>query len=573
MPLSPLPQKALDFMDWPWSQMEPYYQELVARPLNEANIASWLADWSHLKKLVDETYARLQLANSRDTANEQAERRYYSFLDHVYPSIQAADQKLKEKLLTSGLTAPGFEIPLRNLRVEAALFREANLPLLAEEHKLGSAYNKIVGAQTVQWEGSETTAQQLRLKAQTPDRETRERVWRLLSARQLADREVVNALWVKFMSLRGQIAANAGFPEYRAYRWQQQLRFDYTPANCLQFHQAIEEVVVPAATRVYEKLRSRLAIDNIRPWDLDYELYPMHFPPLKAYSTPKELEERTAVIFQRVSPKVGAYFETMRREGLLDLENRKGKAPGAFCTSFATLGQPFVFCNSVGLSNDVRTLLHEAGHAFHVFERSKLPYHHQWRTGMEFNEVASMAMELLAIPYLPASQGGFYSEAGARRAILEQLENLLLFWPYMAIVDAFQHWVYVNHAAASQPSNCDAKWVELWQRFIPSVDWSGLHPELETGWHRKQHIHRTPFYYIEYGLAQLGAVQLWANALQDQEGAVESYLNALALGGTLPLPRLYETAGARFAFDAETLRAAVRLVESKIKESEVAIMA
>jgi oligoendopeptidase F len=555
---------ALEFMDWTWPQMDPFYQELAGRTLSEANLPGWLDDWSGLRKLVDETYARLQLGTTRDTTDKAAERRFHAFLDHVYPPIQSADQQLKEKLLASGLKPAGMEIPLRNLQAEADLFREANLPLMTEEHKLGSEYNKIIGAQTVQWEGEELTLQKLRARTQVPERETRARAWRLAAQRQLADREAIDELWVRFLAVRRKLADNAGRPDYRAFRWQQQLRFDYTPEDCKAFHRAIEEVAVPAAARIYERRRRALGVDSLRPWDLDLDLYPLRLPPLHAYSTFEELEARAAAIFKQVDPRLGDFFGTMRREGLLDLENRKGKAPGAFCTSFATLQRPFVFMNAVGLAADVRTLLHECGHAFHVFERTRLPYHHQWRSGMEFNEVASMAMELLATPYLEASLGGFYSKEGAAQAVTEQLERIILFWPYMAVVDAFQHWVYENHAAASDPARCDAQWAELWRRFMPGVDWGGLEEEAMTGWHRKLHIHRYPFYYVEYGLAQLGSVQVWRNALQDQAGAVRAYLQALALGGTAPLPELYAAAGAKFAFDAGTLRMAVELCESRM---------
>ncbi len=562
---------APEFMNRSWSQMEPFYRQLAAFPLNESNVSDWIGDWSHLRKLVDETYARLQLTTSQNTMDGQAERRYHAFLENVYPPIQTADQKLKEKLLASGLRPAGMEIPLRNMQAEADLFREANLPLMTEEQKLGLEYNKIIGGQTVPWEGEEVTLQKLRAKSQTPDRELRERAWRLAARRQLDDREAVNALWKRLMVVRRKLAVNAGLPDYRAYRWQQQLRFDYTPADCLQLHRAIEEVAVPAATRIYERRRQELGVDSLRPWDLDLDLYPLQFPALHAYDTFAELERSAAAIFQQVDPQLGSYFETMRRENLLDLENRKGKAPGAFCTSFATRQRPFVFMNAVGLSADVRTLLHETGHAFHVFERTRLPYHHQWRSGMEFNEVASMAMELLATPYLEESLGGFYSKGDAARAINEQLERIILFWPYMAVVDAFQHWVYEHHAEASDPENCDAKWTELWERFMPGVDWSGLEEEAMTGWHRKLHIYRYPFYYIEYGLAQLGSVQVWRNALEDQAGAVRRYRQALALGGTVPLPQLYETAGAKLAFDAPTLKAAVDLIETQIEKFGLAL--
>ncbi|HEX9617698.1 MAG TPA: M3 family metallopeptidase, partial [Anaerolineales bacterium] len=253
---------------------------------------------------------------------------------------------------------------------------------------------------------------------------------------------------------------------------------------------------------------------------------------------------------------------------LLDLENRKGKAPGGYCDDFKATRRPFIFMNAVGLHDDVQTLLHEGGHAFHLFEMIHLPYFHQLETPMEFNEVASMAMELLAAPYLSAEQGGFYSQEDTARARIEHLEACLLFWPYMVVVDAFQHWVYENHQEARDPANCDAKWTELWERFMPGVDWSGLEAERATGWQRKLHIHEDPFYYVEYGLAQLGAFQVWGNALKDQAGAVAAYRKALSLGGTATLPQLYATAGARLAFDAGTLSSAIRLAEETITKLE-----
>jgi oligoendopeptidase F len=271
-----------------------------------------------------------------------------------------------------------------------------------------------------------------------------------------------------------------------------------------------------------------------------------------------------AAIFQRVDPELAQYFEIMRNEGLLDLENRKGKAPGGYCTGFPVAQRPFIFMNAVGLSGDVRTLLHESGHAFHNFERFRLPYFQQRIPGLEFAEVASMAMELLASPYLSGGEEGLYSEADARRFRLAHLENILLFWPYMAAVDAFQHWIYTHHPAASDPENCDLRWLELWGQYLPGVDWSGLEAAAMTGWQRKQHIFRYPYYYVEYGVAQLGAVQVWRNALNDPAAALASYRRALSLGGTATLPELYKACGARFAFDAATLGEAVELIEQTI---------
>ena len=562
------PPTITEFMSAAWTDLEPHYQSLLARLFDSACIAVWLADWSELRKLVDETYARLQLTSFQDTTDAEAEQRYYSFLENLYPKLQAADQQLKKKLLESGLEPEGMRVPLMRMRAEAQIFRDENLPLQTEERKLGSIYSKITGGQSIEYQGDSLTLQKAAAKMHTSDRAVREQLWRMASERQLQDRAAINALWMQAMELRQQIAANADLPDYRAYQGQQLHRFDYTPQDSKEFFEAIAEVAVPAAERVYARHCARLGLDSLRPWDLEREQSTMRFPGIQAYAKPEDFDAIAEGVFKQVDPELGAYFAAMRRENLLDLQNRPGKSPGAFCTSFATQARPFIFMNAVGLETDVRVLLHEAGHAFHVFERSRLPYHHQWRANMEFNEVASTAMEFLAAPYLSKSQGGYFSEADAARARVQHLENTLLFWPYMAIVSSFQHWVYEHPAQSSNSAECDTQWGALNARFMPSLDWSGLEDALATGWHRKLHIHRYPFYYIEYGLSQLGAVQIWANALRDQARALAAYRSALALGGTATISELYAAAGARLAFDAQTLGAAVDLLERTILELE-----
>jgi oligoendopeptidase F len=275
-----------------------------------------------------------------------------------------------------------------------------------------------------------------------------------------------------------------------------------------------------------------------------------------------------ADIFRQVDPQLGVYFDIMRAENLLDLDNRKGKAAVGYCEDFPLAQRPFIFMNAVGTGADVQTLLHEFGHAVHAFETYHFPYAQQVQYGTEIAELASISMEFLATRYLPASGGGIYSEADAARAQIEQLEFSIRFWPFMAVVDAFQHWVYLNHAAASDPANCDAKWGELWDRFMPGVDWKGFEAEKATGWHRKLHIFQYPFYYVDYGLARLGAVQVWANSLQDPAEALRKYRYALSLGATRPLPDLFAAAGAGLAFDVDTLGPAVELMETTIAELE-----
>jgi oligoendopeptidase F len=557
-----LPTAVSDFRDWDWAKIAPYFDDLEARPLGADSVDGWLRDWTHLHELITETYTRAEVATTLDTTDKAAEEFFNHYLEQILEPGRAAEQKLKEKLLASGLAPDGFAIPLRNMRAEADLFRAANLPLLTEEEKLGLEYDRLIGAQTVEWEGEERTLVQLRPLLQDADRARRERAWRLSAERQLADRAAINANWEKLFALRVQLAANADLPDYRAYAWQMRLRFAYTPDDCLRFHDAIEQVVVPAAERVYARRRERLGYDTLRPWDLEVD--PLGRAPLRPFKTVDKLESGIESIFQQVDPALGGYFQTMRGEGLLDLENRKGKAPGGYCTDFAYIRRPFVFMNAVGVHDDVQTMLHEGGHAFHIFESAHLPYAQQAEVPIEFAEVASMAMELLAAPYLTTAHGGFYDEADAARARIEKLEEMLTFWPYMAVVDALQHWIYTS-GAGGDPAQIDAKWAELWGRFMRGVDWSGLDDVLMTGWQRKLHIHQVPFYYVEYGIAQVGAVQVWRSSLTDQAGAVANYRRGLALGGTAALPDLFSAAGAALSLDAATLGAAVDLIEREIE--------
>jgi oligoendopeptidase F len=557
-----------EFMTLDRDGIEPFYQVLQEINLDEGSLDRWMEGWSDLRKLVDERYARLSLATELDTTDEEAEKQYHDFLGNIYPSIRVADQKLKEKLLASELEPVGMKLILKKMRTEADFFCEENLPLMTEESKLGTQYSKILGAQTIDWEGEELTLTQVKSKMQSPDRAKRKKLWELMSQSQLDDRDEINQLWGKFMDIRAELANNAGYSDYRSFRWLQRLRLDYTPEDSKEFIEAIKQVAVPAATRVYERYKTRLNIDKVRPWDLLNNQTTFSLPAIKAFETEEEFISRVGDIFNRLDPVLGGYYQTMRENQLFDLMNRKGKGPGGFCTTFATVGQPFIFMNATGKSADVRVLFHESGHAFHDFEIFNLPYHHQWRTDMEFAEVASTAMELLSEPYLAKDMGGFMSTENAARTRLLNLEEKLLFWPYMAVVVAFQHWVYENHKEGKNPAACDAKWSTLVDEYMPGIDWSGYEDVKMTGWHRKLHIHQEPFYYIEYGLAALGAFQIMQNARQDQAKAIQDYRRALALGGTVSLPELYRASGANLSFDAQTLGDVVELIEENLANLE-----
>ncbi|HNB54140.1 MAG TPA: M3 family metallopeptidase, partial [Anaerolineales bacterium] len=419
------------FLTLPWTDIQPYFDTLETQPLTPDTVETWLADWSRLSELLQERATAVRVATVQDTTNAEAETAFKDYLQNIFPHAQKANHALTQKLLASGLTPAGMEIPLREMRVDAELFRETNLPLQAAEHQNALRFNKLVGAQTVTWGDEETTITQLGPLYQQSDRATREQMWRLIDAREQADRAAINELWAEVLDLRLKQAANAGYPgDYRAYRWQRLKRFDYTPEDCRTFHAAIEQVAVPAAGRVYEKHRAPLGVDTLRPWDLDLyqQTYPIFADDIQPFDGEKELLDRGSAIFHHVDPALGVYFDTMRNAGLIDFLNRKGKGPGAFCTSYEAQHLPFIFGNAVGQAADVNTLLHESGHAFHGFETFKLPYTHQRNPPMEFNEVASMAMELLSAPYLTHDFGGYYTPAQAARARLGHLEKNLLFW-------------------------------------------------------------------------------------------------------------------------------------------------
>jgi oligoendopeptidase F len=568
-----LPNSPQEIIAWTWSAIEPHYKDLEARPLSAAKVDDWLADWSSVSERIEEMSSRLSVATSVNTADKEAEARMTAFLEEIFPKVMAAEQKLKEKLLASKLELKGFDIPMRNMRAEAGLFRESNLTLLADQQKLSIEYDKIYGAQTVEWEGEEITLTRLAMNFQQPDRARREKAWHLKAERQLSDRKAINDLWLKCMDVRARIAKNADKPSYREYTWVQKLRFDYGPDDCKSFTAAIEKVVVPSATRIYQKRKQALGLDTLRPWDLVDGWFSRPtpaagIPQLIPFASIEELKSKTSAVFHHVDPVLGGYFDSMVAEGLTDLDNRKNKAPGAYCASYTSIRKPFIFVNAVGTHDDVMTTLHESGHSFHIFETAKLPYIHQLVVPMEFAEVASMGMELLASPYLTKTNGGFYLDAEAARARVEHLESMILFWPFMAVIDSFQQWVYENPKMGADPAACDKKWGELWDRFIPGVDWTGLEEIKVTGWHRKLHIHQVPFYYVEYGLAQLGAVQIFGNARTDQVSAVAAYRKALSLGGMVTLPELFATARAKFAFDTPTVRKAVDLMELVVSELE-----
>ncbi len=553
-----------------WETFKPFFESLQETEIASEDRRSWLENWSELLSLLSEAINWIYIQKTIDTTNEEVERAFLDYIENVAPHVQVADQALKERLLSLDLNdMPDMTLVLRNLRGEVALFREENVPLQTELAKLENQYDKLTGSLSTAWEGEEKNLNQLNALLKDKDRATRECAWQAMMALWHSRRDELNQLYTDMLVLRRQLSDNADLSDYRAYAFREKGRFDYTPEDCFTFHEAIETAVVPAARRIYEKKRQRLGLDVLRPWDVDVDT--SDAPPLAPYQGQDELIQGSLNILNQVDPALGHHFATMAEENLLDLETRQGKALGGYCTELRVRKRPFIFMNGVGIHDDVQTLLHEAGHAFHVFEATELPLIWQTNVPMEFCEVASMSMELMAAPYLTQEHGGFYSASEAARARIEHLEGIILFLPYMAVVDAFQHWVYTHPDEAADSAACDKAWDDLWQRFMPDVDWTGLEEMCMSGWHRKLHIFTVPFYYIEYGMAQIGALQVWQNAIQNEETAVAAYRKALALGGTQTLPELFATAGVEFRFDTTLLAELVNLIEQTISDLEASL--
>jgi oligoendopeptidase F len=523
-------------------------------------VEAWLADWSRLEAMLTEAASRAMIRYTVDTRDKDAEQDHLRFSMEILPQAEERSVALQKRLVASGYVSPALETTLRGFKTSIEIFRDANVPIMSalEEHSV--SYQRITGGMTAPWEGKVLPLPQLAPFLKEPDRGVRERAFRASTAPYMAARDELAALFDRMYGLRQQLARNAGFDSFRDYVFKAKLRFDYSPADCERFHDAVERHVMPAYNRLMTHRREQLGLGSLRPWDLAVDLYGAK--PLRPFSDGAELAGRARAVFDRVDPALGAQFGVMIDEQLLDLDSRAGKAPGGYCDTLHWSGRPFIFMNAVGLIDDVMTLMHEAGHAFHAFAAGRLPLVWQRHPGSEACELASMSMELLSAPHLERPLG-YFAPDDLRRARLEHLEDVIVTLAHVASVDAFQHWIYTDPDGADAAAR-DAAWLRIRSRFDQGVDWSGLERERIARWYRQLHVFLYPFYYIEYGIAQLGALQVWRNSLRDPAEAVRRYRDALALGNTRPLPDIYAAAGARLAFDADTIGELVQLVEEQV---------
>jgi oligoendopeptidase F len=559
-----IPDSPDAFKDATWEEVLPYYEALASKPLDRSNVEEWLADWSRFESLLSEAGALTSFEYSCDTTDPERESAQLRFGTQISPKAQEQRVRLERRLVELGYVRPGLETVVERFRNHMQLFNEANVPLFAELSSLSTRWSKVNGALSVEWEGEEKTPAQLLPYLLSNDRAMRERAFRLRARPYLEQHGVLAEIFDRMLDLRQQVARNAGFANYRDFAHREKNRFDYTPTDCLRFHEAVESAVLPAAERIMERRRRRMSLDRLRPWDMDVD--PEGRLPLKPFQEIDTFIDRAAAVFAHVDPEFRVYFQRMAHAKLLDLDNRKGKAPGGYCQTLAFSKMPLIFMNAVGIDSDLTTLLHESGHAFHSFEASELPILFQRHPGSEMAEVASMSMELLAAPFIDRANGGYYSDEEARRSRTELLEGIVLFFPHCASVDAFQQWVYTDDEGRDAGAR-DAKWLELRRRFEGDVvDWSGLDSERIARWYQQPHFYAAPFYYIEYGIAQLGALQVWRNSLHGRADAVRKYREALALGATRPMPDLFKAAGARMIFDSDGMRELIELVEEELNK-------
>ncbi|MFZ9970322.1 MAG: M3 family oligoendopeptidase [Bacteroidia bacterium] len=550
------------FLPHPWAieskeDVLPYFDELLSRPLESAeSFADFLSDCSELESALSEDMAWRYIRMTCDTQNSEYERRYLAFVQDIQPHLAAYEDRLNRKIAESQwaqkLDDSAYRIYLRGIQGAIELFREENIDIQSQLATLAQEYSSLQGAMTVELGGETLTLQQASNRLMRTHRAEREEAWKAMSQRRLADAQALNDLFDKMVALRHQMALNAGFDNYRDYMFKALGRYDYTPSDCFAFHESVEKHVVPLHRALMEKRKAAMSLDELKPWDTSVD--PEGRAPLEPFQGGEELLSKCLDILNRLDPYFHSCLETMREKGLLDLESRIGKAPGGYNYPLARTNMPFIFMNASGNLRDVETLLHEAGHAIHSFKMAPLALNGFKNTPSEVAELASMSMELISM----GAWDAFFPDAESlNRAQLEQIEGVIATLPWIATVDCFQHWIYENpgHTAAERSE----AWLSIQKRFGTGVvDHSGFEEALTHSWHKQLHIFEVPFYYIEYGIAQLGAIGVWMNHSQNPQLAIEQYKQFLELGYTQPIAELYQTAGVSFDFSPEHIQ---RLME------------
>ena len=546
-----------------WTTLEPLFKQLeeqIKTASSAEKLELFILNWEELSAAVSEEGSKRYIAMTCQTEDKDAEKAYLDFVEKIEPEEKKCNFLLAKKLIQhpnlKELKNQRYEVFIRDTALQVELFRSENVSLETKTAKLGQQYQKTIGGLTVQFEGKEQTLIQMSRHLEEPERKHRQKAWELVANRRLEEAEKIDVYINDLAEIRNQMSENAGFPNYRDFAHQRLGRFDYSPDDCISFQEAIEEEMVPLLRELQDERLQALGINELKPWDTATD--PKGRPPLKPFEKVSDLVVRSQAIFNQVDGNLADWFQTMQDLGLLDLANRKGKAPGGYQCSLDESRLPFIFMNSVGVQRDVETLLHEAGHAFHAMASQNEPLHSYRHAPIEFCEVASMAMELLGSEFLEE----FYNEEEARRARIAHLEGIVFVFPWIATVDAFQHWLYLNPNHSIEER--DKAWSNLIDRFGGNVDWTNYESAKAKLWHKQLHIFLHPFYYIEYGIAQLGALQVWANSKNNSSKALTDYKAALALGGSRPLPKLFEHCNIRFDLSRNTVAPMADLLRKEL---------
>lgn len=546
-----------------WESLEPYFNNLLNRELNSREaLEAWLKDSSELEAVISEDACWRQIKMTCDTTDKDLEKAFVFFVTEIQPKIQPIADLLNRKFIdcpfTVELDKDKYFTYIRSIKKSIELFREENIPLQSELSVLGQQFGAISGKMTVEINGKEYTLQQAAKFLEQEDRKLREEVYRKINERRLQDKQTLDDLFSTLVQKRHQVALNAGFENYRDYKFKELGRFDYTKESCFEFHQAVKEEVLPLVKIIYERKQKALGLDVLRPWDL--EAQPAGVQPLKPFTTGSELLAKTVQCFERLNPFFADCLRTMDKMKRFDLESRIGKAPGGYNCPLAETGAPFIFMNAAGQMSDVTTMVHEGGHAIHSFLSHPLELSAFKEYPMEIAEVASMAMELFSMDHWEVY---FDKEEDLKRAKEHQLERVITIFPWIATIDKFQHWIYENPQHNVEERK--VKWLEILQEFSTDViDFEGLTKYREYGWQRQLHLFEVPFYYIEYGIAQLGAIGLWKRYKENKQAALEGYIASLSKGGTLTLPELYKTAGIEFNFSPAHIKQLMQFVKREM---------
>ena len=554
-----------DFTVTTWENLEPFFKTLLEREINSSeDLEQWLKDTSEIEAVISEDACWRQIKMTCDTTDKALEESFTFFCMEIQPKLQPYADALNKKLIASPFTKEldqdKFFTYLRSVKKSIDLFREENIPLQAELSVMQQQYGAIAGKMTVEVNGQEYTLQQAAKFLESEDRTLREEVYRKIQDRRLQDKVAMHDLYSALIAKRNQVALNAGFANYRDYKFVELGRFDYTKEDCYQFHEAVKLHVLPLIDKIYAKKKQKLGLDTLRPWDTEAE--PAGIKPLKPFTTGKDLLKKSEACFEQLNPFFADCLRKMDELKHFDLESRKGKAPGGYNCPLAESGAPFIFMNAAGQMSDVTTMVHEGGHAIHSFLSHNLELSAFKEYPMEIAEVASMSMELFSMNHWES----FFDNADdLKRAKEHQLERTITIFPWIAIIDKFQHWVYENPAHTIEERT--ATWSAILKEFSTNaIDFTGLELYREIAWQRQLHLFEVPFYYIEYGIAQLGAIGLWMQYKKNPQQALQNYINALSLGGTKTLPVLYETAGLKFDLSPDYIKTLMEFTSEEMEQ-------